>query len=293
MQKPSNEVLAASADANIAETAARLAPRPEIVVEAADAQGRLIAVPEGYHIETDEALRKLEDTPRRKIGSVALRTPESFIEYVNRHKQPETLLYTTVDATAMPPLNMTAIFNEHAPGEYLDSPAGWCDFRAEFAPKVAFEWATWTKQDRKPMNQAEFAEFIENNIKDIATQEGFPTGTAMHQLATKFEITSDKRIRSAVRVQSGGVDIEYVDNEDAETTSRMQSFDRFQLGIPAFWQGQAYRLEARLRYRLREGKLTLWYELVRPDLVLDAAVETMVADIVAGTDTQVLYGAPK
>lgn len=110
------------------------------------------------------------------------------------------------------------------------------------------------------------------------------------QMALAFEASSEKRVRSAVRLQSGGVNIEHVDTDDAATVTRMQAFDRFRLGLAPFWRGDSYPLEAKLRYRNSSSGLSLWYDLVRPDRVVDYAVEEILAKIEAATTIKPIFG---
>ena len=252
--------------------------------------GRMIAVPEGWSIETDACMEPLRSSPYRTKGLVATKTVESFAHYVNTHKRAETLLYAAVDATGAQALKVTAIFNEHQGVSIDGNRPGWRDFSATLAPDMSHEWKTWISLNGKPMTQFEFALFLEDNIKDISSQEGYPAGTAMLRMATQFEATQDKQFRSAVRIQSGGVNLECIDTDDAATVEKMQAFDRFMIGIPAFWKGQAYLLEAKLRYRVQSGKLTMWYDLIRPDLVITDAIDSMLANIQQSVELPVIYG---
>lgn len=253
--------------------------------------GRLIAVPEGWQLQTDAQLEQLQPRPYRVKGQVATKTVESFSHYVNTHKREESLLYAVVDEHSTTPLRVTAVFNEHQGGEVDENQPGWRDFTATLTPDVSHEWQNWTSNSGKRMNQFEFALFIEDNIKDVSSQEGYPTGTEMLKMATQFEATQDKKFRSAVRVQSGGVNLECIDTDNAATVEKMQAFDRFMIGIPAFWKGQAYLLEAKLRYRVQSGVLTLWYDLIRPDLVVNDAIDKILDDVKQATGLPALYGA--
>ena len=253
--------------------------------------GLLIAVPEGWDIATDTQLEQLQNHPYRAKGQVATKTVESFAHYVNTHKHDESLLYALVDPTSTTPLKVTAVFNEHQGGTAGDNKPGWRDFTATLTPEVSHEWKIWTARSGTPMNQYEFALFIEDNIKDISSQENYPTGTNMLKMATQFEATQDKKFRSAVRIQSGGVNLECIDTDDAATVEKMQAFDRFMIGVPVFWKGQAYLLEAKLRYRVHSGSLSLWYDLIRPDLVVNDAIDNILAQVAEATNLPVLHGA--
>ncbi len=278
---------------NIAETVARLTPKPFELANSP--HGRLFAVPEGFQLQDDTALQKLQLTPTRKKGGVHLKTLDSFLQYVNQHRQPQSQIYVKVNAkSADAPLVVTAVLNDHAHGDLLNA-AGWCDFRAVLTPDSSPEWKTWIGASGQKMTQMEFATFIEDNIhcfagKDIDGGQGFPSGGEMLQMALAFEASSEKRVRSAVRLQSGGVNIEHVDTDDAATVTRMQAFDRFRLGLAPFWRGDSYPLEAKLRYRNTSSGLMLWYDLVRPDRVVDHAVEEILAKIEASTTITPIFG---
>jgi len=277
-------------DQNAVETILKEARTPFDFGFDADA-GRLLAVPEGWQVETDAKLEQLQPRPYRAKGQVATKTVESFSHYVNTHKREESLLYAVVDEQSPTPLRVTAVFNEHQGRQVDDNEAGWRDFSATLTPDVSHEWKIWTGHSGKSMNQFEFALFIEDNIKDISSQENYPSGTDMLKMATQFEATQDKKFRSAVRIQSGGVNLECIDTDDAATVEKMQAFDRFMIGIPAFWKGQAYLLEAKLRYRVQSGVLTLWYDLIRPDLVVNDAIDNILDQVKEATGLPVLYGA--
>lgn len=57
---------------------------------------------------------------------------------------------------------------------------------------------------------------------------------------------------------------------------------QFAIGIPVFWAGPGYRIDARLRYRHASGKVAFWYELIRPDRVHEAAAKELIERIRTG-----------
>ena len=66
----------------------------------------------------------------------------------------------------------------------------------------------------------------------------------------------------------------------------------FALGVPVFENGDRYRVEARLRYRIADGgKLTLWYDLLRPHKILEDAMRFQWKAIEAALGVTVLNGA--
>lgn len=272
--------------ANIAETLAREMKKPvEFLTETCHISR--IALPPGWTLaERDD--EKLQMTPRRKRAKVRLHDDESFIDYVKRHG---TLAYSTVWCEAdyvAGKVGFTAIVNDH--GEEEDP--HWRDHTATYTPTFSAEWRDWIGSNKKPFTQADFAAFIEDKLKDIASAEGLPTGAQMLEMALSFEANQDMRFKSALRLQNGGVQMSFVQDDDDQTLAKMQLFERFAIGISVFWSGDPYRIDARLRYRVREGKLTFWYELVRQDKVLESAAETLVEKIRAKTGSPFFFGEP-
>lgn len=271
---------------NLAETLARemKAPHP---IDTPFSDITLVALPPGWTLaERDD--EKLGMTPRRKRATVRLHDAESFIDYVKRHA---SLAYGTVWCEAdyaAGKVGFTAIINDH--GE--EEEPHWRDHTARYTPVYSQEWKSWIGKNKQTFSQAEFAMFIEDNLKDVASAEGLPTGAQMLEMALSFEANQDMRFKSAIRLQNGGVQMSFVQDDDSQTLAKMQLFDRFAIGIPVFWNGDAYRIDARLRYRVRDGKLTFWYELVRQDKVLESATRTLIEQIREQTGSPFFFGEP-
>ncbi|WP_159990842.1 DUF2303 family protein [Pelistega ratti] len=248
----------------------------------------VFAIPKGYDLVSDASSEQYQPAPYRAKGNVHFVDVDSFIEYVNLYKTPETRLYAKVDPqNTEQPLLIKAVFNEHVPHAL----AGWRDFTATLTMLPSYEWKLWNYHHKEAQSQFDFAVFIEENIKDIHHSEDrkTPTGTDMLKLALDFEIKQDKSIKSIVRTQSGGTKLDFVDMENQATVEQMQAFNEFAIGIPVFFHGKGYEIFARLRYRQSQAKLTIWYELIRPDLVVDAAVTAVLTTIKEKVSINPLY----
>jgi len=68
--------------------------------------------------------------------------------------------------------------------------------------------------------------------------------------------------------------------------------ERFFIGIPVFENCSPYKIECKLRYRLKDGGLTMWFDLVRDHKVLEAAFLDIWTEIAAGTQTTIWRGIP-
>lgn len=244
-----------------------------------------VVVPSGYHTHD---LEHLLPTPARKRAHVDLLDRVSFSQYVLRHiGLSSTVLYANVDY-AKSHCAIKAVLDDHT----ADGPL-WREHEANFVPALSHEWLTWTKADRTEFSQSKFAAFIEDNLADIATVDGMPTAAQMLGMALQFEMTSDKKFKKKVDLQAGGVTLEFVDQADAETTTKMALFQRFTVGIPVFdGSTDAYPIEARLKYRQRDTGLVFWFELVRPDRVFRTAVTGEFDAISEAVGLPILRGRP-
>jgi len=268
------------------EVEAIVAAAAQPIIETLDANHVLVMLPAGFKSEQID-LSKYREHPVRKSGTHLLTDADSFVAFIrDQGSVGNCRIYAECDYVRNK-ICFTAVLNDH----YEDVP-DWRDYRAVYAPIASVEWGTWTAKNGKPMSQAEFATFLDDNSKDIASAAGSPTGAQMLEMALNFEAKQEAIYRSAIRLQSGTVSFEYTDKEDDATLKRMDLFSRFTLGLAPFFNGDGYQLQARLRYKLASGKITFWYELVRPDLALQEATLSLVTKIKAEAGFPLLFGCP-
>lgn len=275
---------------NLAETLATELKAPIEIASNPAAALRRVALPPGWKLEEHDEERGLA-APLRKTALVRVRDSESFVEYVKRHG---SLTDCTIWCNANyveGKIALQAIINDNGADP---TSAAWRDHKAFFTPEFSEEWRRWTGQNKKQMTQTDFATFLEDNLKDVASVDGsgLPSGSAMLEMAIAFEATQDMRFKSAIRLQNGGVNLSFVQDDDAQTLQKMAVFERFAIGIPVFWNGDPYQVDARLRYRVRDGKLVFWYELVRTDKILEAAAQTVISVIREKTGNPFFFGDP-
>lgn len=270
--------------------------RTPVMPEAGDGDTPFAFVPDGYK---RESLENVLPAPTRKRANVTMNDADSFIAYINKHSgynhvgievvsPANCALYADADFEAQT-IKITGLLDDHG-GNIAD--AKWRDHRATFEPKSTVEWKRWNESDGKRMEQKQFAEFIEENLPDITAMEGMPSGSDMLRMATQFEMNSAKRFKSSLDLQSNGVAMTFVDEQDHETETKMNLFKKFALGIRVFIGGNAYPLEARLKFKASQGVLQFWYELIRPDRVFSTAVADELAKIKAQTHCLLLNGNP-
>lgn len=98
-------------------------------------------------------------------------------------------------------------------------------------------------------------QYSEYNLKDIASVGSQPTNAQMLEMALTFETNQDMRFKSAIRLQSSDMKMNFVQDDDTQTPQKMQVFDWFFMGFSIFWNNDAHRIDARLRYCVRDSVL--------------------------------------
>jgi uncharacterized protein YfdQ (DUF2303 family) len=256
-----------------------------------------IVVPAGSRLEqVNVDLEKFQLAPNRKKGNVTLTTAASFIDWVNRNKTPETVIYAKEFST-----DFKAIFNGHAANVQpappvadgssssgADGAPGWGDFTATYDCPLSEEWMRWhgnsqhaaSVDAKRGMKHADFIQFIEDNLLDIT----LPASGAMLAAVRSFEAKKDVKFASARRLENGDVQFAYAENTEQQTPAGSLALpSQFEVTIPVFRGGAPYVIAANLRYRVSAGGLMLWYELVRPHKSLEHAFEAVRAEIEDGT----------
>lgn len=233
-----------------------------------------VVVPGDYQLHD---LESMMPSPRRLKGKLDLRDMKSFVAVYNEFKTDSSKLYGTVN-----PPKFVGLLNDNAAGN-----PGWGDHRVEYSCPLSVEWKTWTNKNKQPISQADFAQFIEDNLPDLLD------GATMLEVSRTLEAKKKVNFASGLRLADGQNEFTY--EEQIEGTAGKGKFkvpEVFELGIAVFEGGPLYKVAARLRYRIGEGgKLALWYDLERPHKILEDAVKAVWADIEIGTEVTILHAS--
>jgi uncharacterized protein YfdQ (DUF2303 family) len=248
-------------------------------------------VPQGFKLEDiSRAVEKMQFAPRRKSGTAQLKDLDSLLVYCADQD-------VTIDGSGMKGATaygyiyadpdsrkITAVFNDQRECE------GWRDHRAEFKAEYTTEFAKWVGKNNYQFTQSEFAEFIEDNMADIAD----PTATIMLEMATTIQAKTDINFSSAKRLQNGQVQLSYTEAIDARAGANgaLEIPKEFALGMRIFKNGEGYKLKARLKYRLHSGSVKFWFELDRYERAVDDAFSGYITILREKSGYQVLLGTP-
>jgi len=254
-----------------------------------ESHGRSYAlVPEGAKVEYLEQ----PDFPPRRTGTVKLSDAASFLEYWKRQQRADEDSYIY---GSMTPIQFLAVFNEHTP-KAVNGEGNWRDHRALYTLQNSDEWMVWTKRSGQPFDGNEaFAYWLEENLFDIKK----PEPAKFMDIALNMRVKQGQVFGNKVNLNDGNIVLEYANQVDgsaqSSTGGKLAIPEKFEISIPVFkgLDSKRYTVEARFRYRLTGGSLTLRYDLVRPAKVMEQAFKDMLADIQKESKTTVLFGTPE
>lgn len=231
-------------------------------------------------LEKDQRVQDLESllpAPTRIRESVTLTEVISFIDYWQLFADDSSVIFSNLQDRSF-----QAVFDYHTAGF-----PGWAQHKAKLECRLSTEWKTWFEKNQKPFDQAGFAEFIEMNALDIVS----PDSAEMVQIALTLQAKTNIDFKSGVRLQNGQVQLGYQEtiNGTAGENGQMQIPEKFELGIRVFQGGEKYKVEAYLRYRIRDGKLTFFYQLIRPERLLEDAFELVKKQVAEGCTSEAIF----
>lgn len=262
-----------------AETIAELAVKADGAKIMTTAAGReFLVLPGGAHVDVSEkhgVKSVLSDHIRQ---GVVLQTVDSLIDYLNRFKTDDTVLFADIAANTI-----VGAVDYHAPAA-----AAFLDHKATLTLPFSIEWQTWAAIHDRLMPQLEFARFLEENAGDIVAPSGAELLEACRDLQARRKVNFTKAVRTA----SDNENFEYTDETTATTKKGgLEIPSKFQLSIPVYFGDAPTSLFAFLRWKLEdEGGLKLGVKLHRHEHVRQAVFKQIVLDAAARTDRPAVFG---
>lgn len=217
--------------------------------------------------------------PTRIKRKVALIDAGSFCDYVNRFKNPDTLIFAKVTPTGA---TLTAIIDYH--GAPVTSPnvvlPRYCDHLATLDLVETEDWKRWTAANRKAMTQVEFATWLEDNAALFnSVKEGALKGAELLELVQTLFGTSDVSFTSLMRLKNGTNRLNYIEDSNVRGEVEGEPIELpaiITAALQPFDGGPSYAVDARLKTRIEGRKLSLWFETVQMHKIIrDAVLDTV------------------
>lgn len=237
--------------------------------------------------------------PARRKGVATADTLASFIDLTNRHKDADSALF---GKTGWPEPKLTAVLNYDRDG----MAARHGDHRIVYAFPLTEEFKAWVGGNATAMDQEAFAAFLEEHAAELAApmdgerseyerlfKEAMATPSDVLALSRHLEVFVNAKAKQGVRLQTGERVVEFAEEHVNAKGERIVIPGIFMISVPAFVDGEAVRIPARLRYRISGGSIKWFYQLYRWEFFLREQVGRDLRAAAEATGLPSFEGAPE
>jgi len=250
----------------------------------------------GVHKPLLEALDQRAEKPRRLKGLAILGNEQGFIDHVNRFKDPESVIFfTRSDMTAVYDYSRTVPQGLPIGDVPVRDPfARWGEHRAHFAPELSDEWKVWIMGAGKLKAQADFADFLEENERDLAGPidgRNVPSPADLRTLALTLKVSVDDVLESTINRTTGEYTL--VAKQEQRTTGSAQIPREFDIEIPIFTGGPRTRIVCKFRMRKDGSRFQFGWIVPGAEALRIQAMEELMMRVRAATQLPALNGKPE
>lgn len=241
-----------------------------------------LTAPEGATVKVvGPAADKDRANPRRPQGTSVVYDVDALEVLWKKHAHSDiSEVFASVKS-----FNIEAVLNAD---EGAGGLAGHRDHRIQLVLEKTPGWLAWLARDGKLFSQEEFAQFLEDRLPDVVD----PPGAAMLEIATTIQQLSKVDFKSATVLGSGARQFKYEETANARAGQKgeLEIPAEFTVALQPFEASPAYRVQARFRYRIFNGDLSLGFRLDRPEQVIRGAFDDVVQRVTEAVGQPVLLG---
>lgn len=274
------------------------------------ARNHVAVVPTGKSLQSlkpllDEYLQR----PERRAGAAQLESLVSLIDHANRFKGDTSALFASAGGQGAPPsLQVVIDYHQKGPPTNDGHSARFCEHRGVYQFPLSDEWIEWNLIAKETMSQEDFAELLEDRIADILPVEGrseeslefanqlgitLASPARLLALSRGLSVKVDQKVAHHTNPASGQGSIAWQEEHSDEAGQPLEIPGGFFIGIPVFKHGDLYTVPVRLRYRVRQQKVTWTIKLHRLDVIFRDAFEDACAIAQTKTELPLFYGTPE
>ena len=245
-----------------------------------------------------ELLAPWRTKPERKRGTARVETLESFRDLVSRHKQGNSAIFAI---TNWEKPSFTAVIDYH---DETNPDNG--QHRIHYQFPLSEEWKAWNAVNNKPLDQAKFAEFLEDHIADLTTptldeaedfrkmfgaEVGLPNDVLM--VSRGLQVNVETNIKQTLKLQTGETQLIFEETHKSAGGGPVTVPGVFLLQLAPFFMGETCRIPVRLRYRKSNESLVWIIQLYRPDLHITSRVRDDLKATAEALDLPAFEGTPE
>lgn len=230
----------------------------------------VMVVPPDVKVVTD--FEALSNRPYSLAQKVTVKSLDAFVAYYARFAMTRSVIFADDFAG-----QLVGIIDYHdAPaGNTTEAAPNWCRHTVTFAPPQTESFVDWCRANGTWLSQDAFADHVDDRADDFVA----PKGAQMLAIATRFKATKSVKFESGKNLQSGDIQLVFIEETSAKGNIDVPATFTIQLQ-PFRNSNVAYKLDAKLRYRISEGgALSLMYRLPKLQEMKDQAFTDMVKDL--------------
>lgn len=240
-----------------------------------------VIVPRGHEVVSLKNQMEKEGQIKQRVS---VKTASSLIAYFVRFKDARSVIFADKDN-----VRFRGVLDYHGDHASPDE----CSHVVSYDCPLSDDWKAINGNDKQKFDQVDFAEFLEQNINLIApVSDNYagPSGAELLSMVLAFQETRESAFKSVQRLSDGTCQFSFSNEKSGSGNTQLP--EKISLAVSPFHNGTAYQIDARIRYRLREGRLALWYELIEPKKIIEHAFNEILVDLEAQLpDVPVFEGA--
>ncbi len=236
--------------------------------------------------------------PTRVRQKVAFTDAESFAKYFTRFATVDSLIFGDIDTEGA---KFTAVLDYHKPGVHTDakSDPNYCDHVATFNTMPTPEWDSWRKANRRNFTQIEFATWLEDNLhlftqKNSGANKVGPTAAELLELVKTLHGKQSANFGQTIRLDNGAHSCHYEESVTVQGAGRTGTINLPAFiygGFPMFQGMPNYLITARLKTKLDNRKLVIWFETVALEKTVLDCLNIVTKRIEEKTKREILIGS--
>jgi len=305
MSKNDDSALDAHGIELVKELASEAATPTILLVDTRDFIGLPASVPVSFDRKSQtfnsvkSLIEQFRQAPDRRKGTATVETLASFIALTNLHKDTGSVLF---GKTVWPDPKLTAVLDYDREGVEARNRS----HRIVYAFPLTEEFKAWVNGNAKPMPQDVFAAFLEEHAAELAApmdgerseyerlfNEKMATPSEVIALSRHLEVFVAARVKNGIRLQTGERTVEFMEEHQNAKGEAVIIPGIFMVSVPAFVDGDAVRIPARLRYRIVSGDIKWFYQLYRWEYFLREQVGCDLKRAAEETSLLAFEGAPE
>lgn len=250
-------------------------PEPKIIKDGRGIEWMLLPAANGWsrHQLTPDA--EITPKPAFAAASAQVDTTLSLVNYVNRFKTENTMIFANLEDT-----QIVACIDYHSAG---NAAPGLRQHKVTLELAHSNEWDLWNKHDEVLMEQGKFARFVEENRLDIIS----PDGASLLEMVLDMEKGVVMRVGRKM-ARAGSDRGQSASSMDVDGTELPPVWT---LMMPVFTGEPVVTVTAYARDELREGKLFVGFKLSKTDNIIEAELTRIANAIHEATEVPVVLGS--